>query len=62
MTKITINDKEYDTENFTEEQNKILQEAQMAAAELGRLSYLGQVLEDRRVVLVQSLVDGLADG
>jgi len=62
MTKITINDKEYDTENFTEEQNKILQEAQMAANELGRLSYLGQVLEDRRVVLVQSLVDGLADG
>lgn len=62
MAKITINDKEYDTENFTEEQDKILQEVQMAVYELNRLSYLGQVLEDRRAVLVQALVDGLDDG
>ena len=62
MTKVTIDDKEYDTETFTEEQNNILQEAQMAAQELSRLSYLGKVLEERRIVLVQALVDSLADG
>ena len=62
MSKITIDNKEYDTETFTEEQNNILQEAQMAAQELSRLSYLGKVLEERRTVLVQALVNGLADG
>ena len=59
MSKITINDKEYETEDFTQEQLNILREVQVAASEVERLSYLGKVLDERRSVLVQTLLNML---
>ena len=59
MSKITINDKEYETDDFTEEQRNVFREAQMASSELDRLSYLGKVLDERRALLVQTLLNML---
>ena len=59
MSKITINDKEYETEDFTQEQLSILREVQVAASEVERLAYLGKVLDERRSVLVQALLNML---
>jgi len=59
MSKITINDKAYETDDFTEEQRNVFRETQMASSELDRLSYLGKVLDERRALLVQTLLNML---
>lgn len=59
MSKITINDKEYETEDFTQEQLNILREVQLAASEVERLAYLGTVLDERRSAIVQTLLNTL---
>lgn len=59
MSKITINDKEYETEDFTQEQLNILREVQLAASEVERLAYLGRVLDERRSAIVQTLLNTL---
>ena len=51
MAKITINDKDYYTDDFNEEQSKAYQEIQIASAELDRMSYVGRVLDARRQAL-----------
>lgn len=60
MAKITINDKDYYTDDFNEEQQKAYQEIQMASAELDRMSYVGRVLDARRQQLA-GLIEQIAN-
>jgi hypothetical protein len=61
MSKITINDKEYETDTFNEEQVKLFNEAQFVTTELDRISYVGKMLDAQRSVLVKALLDSLGD-
>ena len=61
MSKITINDKEYETDAFNEEQVKLFNEAQFVTTELDRISYVGKMLDAQRSVLVKALLDSLGD-
>ena len=56
MAKITINDKDYYTDDFNEEQMKIYAEIQMATNELERMSYMARVLDTRREQLAGAIV------
>ena len=56
MAKITINDKDYYTDDFNEEQMKIYAEIQMATNELERMSYMARVLDTRREQLAGVIV------
>lgn len=59
MTAITINDKEYDSDNFTEEQVSMFNEARMNADEAGRAEYISKLHNQRSQVVLQQLVDSL---
>ena len=61
MSKITINDKEYETDTFNEEQVKLFNEAQFVTTELDRIAYVGKMLDAQRSVLVKALLDSLGD-
>ena len=39
MTKVTLDDIEYDTENFTEEQTELLKEIQINGSAKGNINY-----------------------
>lgn len=56
MAKITINNKDYYTDDFNEEQMKIYAEIQLASAELDRMQYIAQVLNSRREYLAGAIV------
>jgi len=47
MPKLTINDKEYDTENFNEDQTAMYNEIMIAKQEMQRCEYVYKVLEAR---------------
>ena len=47
MPKLTINDKEYNTENFNEEQMAMYNEISVAKQEMNRCEYVYKVLEAR---------------
>lgn len=47
MPKLTINEKDYYTDDFNEEQMKMYQEINLAREEMGRMNYLMQVLDAR---------------
>lgn len=47
MPKLTINDTEYNTEDFNEEQTAMYNEVTIAKAEMNRLEYVFKVLEAR---------------
>ena len=51
MPKIMINNTNYYTDDFNEEQMKAYQEIEVATAELSRLSYVANLLENRRSTL-----------
>ncbi len=55
MPKLTINDKEYYTDDFNEDQMKLYQEIQIASAEMSRLEYNFKVLENRVNFLAGSI-------
>jgi len=55
MPKLTINDKEYYTDDFNEDQMKLYQEIQIASAEMSRLEYTFKVLENRVNFLAGSI-------
>jgi hypothetical protein len=60
MAKITINDKEYYTDDFNEEQSKAYQEIMVASSEMERISYVAQVLDARRQMLA-GMIEQLAN-
>jgi hypothetical protein len=65
MATITINDVEYNTEEFNEEQSQIFQEIQIASAELDRITYTARVLDARRQMLagmIEEIANKPADG
>lgn len=47
MPKLTINEKDYYTDDFNEDQMKMYQEINLAREEMGRMNYLMQVLDAR---------------
>ena len=47
MAKITINDRDLYTDDFNETQQKVMQEINLAGAEMDRMKYVSQVLEAR---------------
>jgi len=47
MSKITINDKEYHTDDFNEEQMNMYREIGLAREEMARMDYLMRVLDAR---------------
>jgi hypothetical protein len=47
MPKLTINEKDYYTDDFNEEQMKMYSEINLAREEMGRMNYLMQVLDAR---------------
>ena len=47
MPKLTINDAEYDTEDFNEEQMAMYNEVMIAKQEMNRCEYVFKVLEAR---------------
>lgn len=56
MAKITINDKDYYTDDFNDEQKKAYAEIQAASSELDRMQYIAQVLNARREYLAGAIV------
>jgi hypothetical protein len=47
MPKLTINDKDYYTDDFNEDQMKMYNEINLAREEMGRMDYLMRVLDAR---------------
>jgi len=56
MAKLTINDTDYYTDDFNEDQMKMYQEVQIASSEIERLSYLVNVLKARQEMLAGMIV------
>ena len=61
MSKITIDEVEYETDDFTEPQNKILTELLYVKEEVRRLDYLTQVMDGRLKDLISSLNTALEE-
>ena len=59
MTKLTIDDKEYDTDHFSEDQLGMLRDIEMAQNEVNRLAYSRQVMDDRRQAVIAFLTESL---
>ena len=55
MAKITIDDVEYQTDDFTEKQQEIYQDMLIARSEMQRIEYLHSVLEGRTKMLAKLL-------
>ena len=56
MAKLTINDTDYYTDDFNEDQMKMYQEVQIASSEIDRMSYLVSVLKARQEMLAGMIV------
>lgn len=61
MSIIAINDKEYETNDFTEKQTDILNEVMYADKEVKRLDYLVKTLNERLKLLTQLLSNSLEE-
>jgi len=61
MSKITIDEVEYETDDFTEQQNNILTELLYVKEEVRRLDYLTQVMDKRFKDLISSLNTALEE-
>ena len=57
MAKITINEKDYYTDDFNQEQQKAYAEIQFVSAELQRMEYVTAVLLARRNTLGNIIVE-----
>lgn len=56
MAKITINNKDYYTDDFSEDQAKAYAEIQAITTELDRTQYIAQLLSARRDLLAGAIV------
>ena len=56
MAKLTINDTDYYTDDFNEDQMRMYQEVQLASSEIDRMSYLVSVLKARQEMLAGMIV------
>lgn len=56
MAKLTIDDRELDTETFNENQQKIFNEITLVGSEMDRAKYMSQLLQERFNMLAQALV------
>ena len=56
MPKLTINDKDYYTDDFNQEQIKMYQEVSLAQQEMRRMQYLINVLDARCTQLASGIV------
>lgn len=56
MAKLTIDDRELDTETFNENQQKIFNEITLVGSEMDRAKYMSQLLQERMNMLAQALV------
>jgi len=61
MAIITIDDKEYETENFTEDQINMLKEIETCSNESNRASYAHQVFDLRGRTMIATLTKSLED-
>ena len=61
MSKITIDEVEHETDDFTEHQNNILVELMYVKEEVRRLDYLTQVMDSRLKSLISSLNTSLEE-
>ena len=61
MSIITIDEKEYETDDFTGQQNDILVELMYVKEEVRRLDYLTQVMDSRLKSLISSLNTSLEE-
>ena len=61
MPKLTINDAEYDTEDFNEEQMAMYNEVMIAKQEMNRCEYVFKVLEARRNQLAGMILAGYSN-
>lgn len=57
MPKITINEKDYYTDDFNEDQMKMYSEISLAREEMSRMNYLMQVLDARCNMLGGMIVE-----
>jgi hypothetical protein len=57
MAKIVINEKDYYTDDFNEDQMKMYQEIGLAREEMSRMNYLMQVLDSRCNMLGGMIVE-----
>jgi hypothetical protein len=57
MAKLTIDDKDYYTDDFNEDQMSMHQEITLAQSEIGRMDYLSKVLQARCNLLAASIVE-----
>jgi len=57
--KITIDDEEFNVDDFNEEQLKILGEVQYVLKESERLSYIAEVMKERNKALAKLLMESL---
>ena len=56
MPKLTINDKDYYTDDFNKEQMSAYNEMTAARSEIQRMDYLMRVLDDRTKVLANFII------
>jgi len=56
MPKLTINEKDYYTDDFSKSQMTMYNEIQGASGEMSRLDYLSKVLGERREMLAGMIV------
>tara|TARA_R110002126_G_scaffold189701_1_gene337911 strand:- start:291 stop:506 length:216 start_codon:yes stop_codon:yes gene_type:complete len=61
MAIITIDDKEYEADNFTEDQQGMLREIKICSDEVNRAAYVNKVLDVRSRALVAALSQSLED-
>tara|TARA_R110000803_G_scaffold37255_4_gene80274 strand:+ start:1093 stop:1305 length:213 start_codon:yes stop_codon:yes gene_type:complete len=59
MSIVTINDKEYDYDTFTEEQLGLLTEISGCAGEVKRATYAAKIYDARHNVLIELLLKSL---
>ena len=59
MAKVTINDKEYDTDNMSEEAKGQLQSLQFASSEVKRLQSLLAINKTAQAAYTKALIDAL---
>jgi hypothetical protein len=56
MPKLNINDKDYYTDDFNEDQLSMYNEINLAREEMNRMQYLMQVLDARCIMLANAIV------
>lgn len=61
MAKLTIDDKEYDTDDFTEKQMGVYNELLYLREQVNRQEYLYKVLQSREYYITQTLATSLSD-